>query len=575
MNRPVLDDLLSLSLQLNRQAFGQPPVEGWLNSFLAMMCERFTPLGVRGAQVTQVIGNVAIRMAHAGVVPADSSPQYTLDASSPVALAMRSRQTATMPNARIYPVLVGNDAIGAMIIYTIFPGDKDASKDIRDKIDVLDDLVGALATQLGPALLNHLKTPGPTTGRLMRQIDVMRSLYEVTRDFSSALESHEILDRAARSLVETLRIDHVGIVVYDMKDRIGTCISEYPNSNFVGTRVSMLSPMQERLTSSRSPVLINNVDTATDLGPEHDMFVQFGIKSIALLPMIAQGEVIGSVGLDAFYDYHEFTQEEIEAAMAVTSQLAITAHNAQLYESIKRRANQLERITELSRRVTSTFDRSHIFQIAREETLKIIDADLICVALRNATGDVVSVYLLVEGGPIVADFPVERAALRFVFNTGEPIVLDDISGSDDPDYRLLASSRMRAAAIVPLIAGGNAIGAYGVLHREAGRYVSIDLAVLEQIGNQLAIALENARLYSQTSQRAETERLMNRLSGAIQSRGDLHSMLLNTVQEIAEALGARRARVRLEMSNKQSNEQTKQVAGRLVERLIEKRKTRT
>lgn len=538
---PLLEDVLSLSLQLNRQAFANPPVEGWVTSFLTMLCERFAGHGVRGVQCIQVIGNVSLQVGAAGAVPAEASAQNIVDESSPLIPVIRERQMGTMPNARIYPVAVGNDGIGAMLAYI---------DEAKANVAVLDQALAVLAMQLGPAMLQHLKAPSPRTGRLIRQIDMMRSLYEVTRDFSSALDSPEMLKRAARSLVETLRIDHVGIVVFDYKERIGTVISEYPDNGILGTRISMVSPLQERLMEQRQPVVVNNVEKAVDLGPERQLWQTLGIKSIAILPMIVQGGLIGSVGLDAFYDVHDFTSEELEAASAVTAQLAISAHNAQLYDELRSRANQLERITELSRRVTSTFDRGRIFQIAKEETQKIIDADLIVVALRNTESATLNMYLLVEGMPVVADFPTERAALRFVFNTAEPLVLDDISGSEDPDYRLLASSQMRAAAIVPLIAGGRTIGAYCVLHREAGHYVSIDLAVLEQIGNQLAIALENARLYTETSQRAETERLMNRLSGNLQSRGDLQSILLGTVQEIAEALGARRARIRLELPNK-------------------------
>ena len=72
------------------------------------------------------------------------------------------------------------------------------------------------------------------------------------------------------------------------------------------------------------------------------------------------------------------------------------------------------------------------------------------------------------------------------------------------------------------------------------------MAVLEQVGNQLVIALENARLYAQAAQRAEAERLMNELSGSMQRRGNLQDILLSTVQEMAGALGATRARVRLQ-----------------------------
>jgi GAF domain-containing protein len=544
--KAVLDDLLALSMQLNRQAFAQPPVEGWLNSFLAVVCERFAVYGVLGVQISQVVGNMAMRVAGAGQIPTENATQ-PVDDSSPLLLAMRRRQIASTPNARIYPITIGNDAIGAIVAYH-----KLAQSDATH-LETLDALLSALANQLGPALLQHLKVPGPQTGRLMRQIDVMRSLYEVTRDFTSATESHEVLDRAARSLVETLRIDHIGIAIFDHEENVGTVIAEFPDNGMIGLRIPLNTPLEDRLLKTKAPVVVNNVDDDPMLGDaERAVLQKLGIKSIALLPMVVKGRLIGSLGLDSFYEYHTFTSDEIEAAAAVTSQLAITAHNAQLYEEIKRRAAQLEHITALSQRITSTFDRTHIFQIIREETLKLIDADLISVALINPNGEMLDVYLLTDGGPLPTHFPVERAALRFVFNTGEPLVLDDISGSEEPDYRLFASSRLRAIASVPLVAGGKTIGVFSVLHRESGHYVSLDIAVLEQIGYQLAIALENARLYMQTAQRAETERLMNRLSGALQGQSDLQSMLLNTLQEMAEALSARRARIRLESGKRSS-----------------------
>src|SRR5262249_43933674 len=144
-------------------------------------------------------------------------------------------------------------------------------------------------------------------------------------------------------------------------------------------------------------------------------------------------------------------------------------------------------------------------------------------------------------------FKADQTALRTVIESMEPVVLDDISGSEYPDYRVLAQMGVRAAVIVPLVVGGRAIGTYNVLHNQPGSYSSIDLAVVEQVGNQLAIALENARLYTQAEQRVEIEQLMNRMSRSIDVHADMQGTLMATVQQIAEALKAKRARVRMQM----------------------------
>lgn len=529
-----LDDMRALSMQLNRQAFAQPPIEGWLNSFLTLLCERFAPVAVRGVQVVQAIGNVAVRMAGAGDVPASASDTYALDDQSPLAAALRARQMVTSPpNLRLYPILIGSDPLGVLIVYT----DQDTP--------VLDSLLTSLALQLGPALLQHLKSPGPQTDRLTRQIQLMRSLYEVTKNVSSALESTEVVNRTARSLVDVLHVDHVSLTVFDASKQKGSVIAEYPERGFAGTTTSFPAVLYQQLDQYRKPIVINDVDHLAETHPQLVGTSNLNYKAVAFVPMIVQNDLIGVITLEMDYDAREFTPEEIEGSVAITTQLAISIRNAQLYDEIKHRASQLERITDLSRRVMSTFDRNRIFQIVQEETHKLIDADLISVALRQPNDPILYLFTLGDKEPAVTEFQADQTALRLI--TAQSLVLDDISGSEYPDYKLLAQARMRAVAIVPLIVGGRTFGTYNILHRQVGYYSALDLVVLEQIGNQLAIALENARLYAETAQRAETERLLNQLSGSTQGRGDIESALQATVQQIAEALGARRARVRLQM----------------------------
>ena len=100
-NKDALDNVLSLSMQLNRQAFAHPPVEGWLASFLSNCYERFASDTFHGLQVVQVIGNVAVQMTRAGDLPASASDQYTLENTSPIAIALRTRQMVATADMRV------------------------------------------------------------------------------------------------------------------------------------------------------------------------------------------------------------------------------------------------------------------------------------------------------------------------------------------------------------------------------------------------------------------------------------------------------------------------------------------
>ena len=78
-------DLLNLLLQMNRQAYAQPPLDGWLRSVLEILRERFP--AVAGVQVVQAIGNIAIVQAASGQVPAITDEQ----------IATQERSTELMP----------------------------------------------------------------------------------------------------------------------------------------------------------------------------------------------------------------------------------------------------------------------------------------------------------------------------------------------------------------------------------------------------------------------------------------------------------------------------------------------
>ncbi|HVO41960.1 MAG TPA: GAF domain-containing protein [Aggregatilineales bacterium] len=556
-----LNDLVALSLQLNRQAFALPPIDGWLNSFLSMLLERLAAGVIAGIQVTRVIGNYAVPMASAGTVPTESADGHALDDASPIVIALKTRRTTMTENSRIYPILRGEDLVGVLIAYLFKPGD------ILGKTN--DSMISSLALQLGPALSQSLRPALPQTGRLSRQVDMMRSLYEATRSFNTTLESVEISNQAAHSLVEMLKIDHVSI--YVIEGGMAEVIAEHPDNRHVGIKVQLRDfPAYDSITHDQRPIIIESMDDTTQLGENRPVYQGLGVKAMALLPMAVQAEMIGMVSLDVYYTPSNFTPDQIDNAVAITEQLAVSVRNSQIYDQIRTRAQQLERITELSRQVTSTFDRDRIFQIVQTETQKLIRTDQISVALRQPDHPMLELYVLGDGQPDIHEFLYEQTALRFVCNTAEPLVLDDISGSDYPDYRYLSETGMRGAVIVPLVIGGQAIGTFNVMGKEAGVYSSLDLAVLEQIGHQLAIALENARLYAQTVQRVEAERLMNRLSGGIQGSGDLSGMLLSTVQEMAEALGARRARIRLQMPAL-NQESPRLASSKLLEKLTEKR----
>lgn len=395
------------------------------------------------------------------------------------------------------------------------------------------------------------------TDPLHREAGIARSLYEMARSISSVLALDEVLNRAVRSIVETLGVSHATVFLYDPKLGKGEVVAEHPKMGSLGTQIQRGgNPALGRIETDFSPLIIPDIDRAQMvLGETQKIAQQLGIKSMLIMPVAFQGTLVGAVTIDVYGATRDFSPIELEGMEAIAGQLAVSIRNAQIFEESERRARQLEQITNLSRRVMSTLDRTAILQTVAVETQPLVQADRISVALHWPEESTLYLYLLSDQqAPSVVDFTFGDTALRFVCNTGESLVLDDISGSDYPDYKVLSrharpdswesDSPVRSVLIVPLRAGGRIIGTYNLARQTAASFAASDIPVVEQIANQLAIALENARLFAQAESRIQTEQLLNRLGSSLQ-QSDLQTLILNTTREIAQTIGARRARVRL------------------------------
>jgi GAF domain-containing protein len=142
-----------------------------------------------------------------------------------------------------------------------------------------------------------------------------------------------------------------------------------------------------------------------------------------------------------------------------------------------------------------------------------------------------------------------------VTKSGEPYIADDVS--TDPLHQahpLLPETRTELG--IPLKAGDRVIGALDVQHTTAHTFTADDIAVLQILADQLAVAIENARLFEETLRRAQREQTVSELTSEVRAHEDLSDMLQTAVREMRQALGAKRSRIRLFDSDLPVQDQT-------------------
>lgn len=153
---------------------------------------------------------------------------------------------------------------------------------------------------------------------------------------------------------------------------------------------------------------------------------------------------------------------------------------------------------------------------------------------------------LIEGGElaITTEEPCDRPRLKigeegimgWVAATGKPALIPDVSR--EPRYiATVASTRTHSELALPITWKDNIVGVLNIESDQLDAFDASDVAVLQSLADQLAVAIENARLFEAEQRRAEQFRVIAELGHRITSLLPLDELLNQTAHLIRETFG--------------------------------------
>jgi GAF domain-containing protein/HAMP domain-containing protein len=130
---------------------------------------------------------------------------------------------------------------------------------------------------------------------------------------------------------------------------------------------------------------------------------------------------------------------------------------------------------------------------------------------------------------------------------GQPLPAGDAALTQGSIVAFSADTGDQEAALaVPIKLHGQVIGVLDLQETDENRrWTEEEIALAEAVAEQLALALESARLFEQTQARARREALTRQITERIRDAMDVDAMLQTAVRELGQALGAPRVYVRL------------------------------
>lgn len=383
---------------------------------------------------------------------------------------------------------------------------------------------------------------------LEQQVPVLRLLSELSTVISITKDEHQLLNQSAQAFVEVLQADYCRVYLLDASAQGGTIFCEYPHRGTSGKPFKLADLPLKTLPDADNPMplVVNDVQADARLSDEGRAGLRAeGVKAFVLMPLFVRGNLTSLFRLDITRENRHFTPELQDLMQTVLAQVVVGLQNIRLLEGAQQNSDQLRRANQFGQTLQSTLEIEIIVRAALSESLRVIPMEHMTIALRDSHDSrlrVVGQYannehtVTLSGGP---ELTLEDAMVSEVWETQQPAYIPDVAENNP------LRDESRSVLVVPLIARGDTQGLVFVGHSQAYLYNETDVIVFQQMMAQFAAAVENARLFEESTHIARRAALINEIGSRMQTSTSVEHTLNEAARGLQQALHAGRVSIRL------------------------------
>jgi sigma-B regulation protein RsbU (phosphoserine phosphatase) len=230
------------------------------------------------------------------------------------------------------------------------------------------------------------------------------------------------------------------------------------------------------------------------------------VRSELAVPLIVKNRVIGVIDIESPLADH-FTEEHKSLLTLIGSRMAVGIENARLYTRATRQARTLLLLNEIARELTSILNLDEVLKRVGELLQRLIDYQMFSILLLDPAGEILQHRFSLrfqENIHLKHDIPLGKGVVGFAAQSREAVLVKDVK----KDTRYIETNpETRSELAVPLIYKDKVIGVLDLEHTRRGFFTEDHQRTITTLAAQIAIAIENARLYEQI---ARQERRLER-----------------------------------------------------------------
>lgn len=391
----------------------------------------------------------------------------------------------------IAPLISGEETSGALGVFDVVPH---AWPD--DELQILGMLAGQVAVTLDKMQLYQT-----ARNRALQ----LAALNEIGQDITSSLDLDLVLVTLLDKVRRTTNAEACSVALADQasgeliyRQAVGEA-----SQLVVGLRLQPGQGLAGWSFQQRQSVRVTEAEADARFYRLPD--TSYRIRDLICVPLLARNAAIGVLELLNKRD-GVFTNEDLHLLESVAAQAAVAIENARLFEAEHLRRARLDTLYRIGQAINSTLDADTILERLTDEAMQATQAthgstlvarpDRGCFERRSLRG-----YSAEQAEKARTDWlPLDRGLNGRAYHMRQAIAIDDVL--DDPDYHPLLPET-RAELAVPIMRSGQVIGNLDLQSPVPGAFHNVDQPFLRALTDQVAIALENARLFEETHRHLE------------------------------------------------------------------------
>lgn len=357
-----------------------------------------------------------------------------------------------------------------------------------------------------------------------------KSQVEILHQISNIVSSNLTLEKMLQELVglafEVTSCDACLVYLVDhTTNEIVLRASQLPHAAEIGNiRMKMGEGITGWVAQHKSVVALSSNAVADARFKAFQTLPEDTYEAFLSVPLIASGDLIGVINIH-HRPKHVHTPDEIALVSFIGEQMGGAIAKSKLMERSENAARRMEALAGLARTITEADYLDRILQAISAMVAETFESPVCSIMLVDEDRRELVISAAQCSSPdYLHKMPlkIEDSLIGRVVREGRPVMVANVLEEKQYRYPELARKTGIASLLsVPLVTREKVIGTINIYTREVRQFSEEEIGFVKVVAGQAAIAIENARLMSETlemKRALEARKLIERAKGILQQK---------------------------------------------------------